>query len=88
MIKSPSIFTASLSALAVAGAMLALDPLPAAAQTAGDLKCRGCVGSKDMTSLEPDHADLKPLPINTGIIRRGANFGDDLATVLERFGIT
>lgn len=41
-----------------------------------------------LTSLEPDHDDLKPLPINTGIIRRGAQFGDDLATVLERFGIT
>lgn len=41
-----------------------------------------------LTSLEPGHDDLKPLPIKTGIIRRGAQFGDDLATVLERFGIT
>ena len=41
-----------------------------------------------LTSLEPGHEDLKPLPINTGIIRRGAHFGDDLANVLERFGIT
>ena len=41
-----------------------------------------------LTSLDPDHEDLKPLPINTGLIRRGAHFGDDLANVLERFGIT
>ena len=41
-----------------------------------------------LTSLEKDHADLKHLPINTGFIRRGPEFGDDLAMVLERFQIT
>lgn len=40
-----------------------------------------------LTSLDPDHADLKALPMNTGLIRR-AKFGDDLADVLQRFGIT
>ncbi len=41
-----------------------------------------------LTSLDPDHPDLKPLPMNVGLIRRGSNFGDDLADVLQRFNIT
>ncbi len=41
-----------------------------------------------LTSLDPDHPDLKPLPMNVGLIRRGAQFGDDLADVLQRFNIT
>ncbi|MEQ9609657.1 MAG: response regulator [Kiloniellaceae bacterium] len=41
-----------------------------------------------LTSLDPDHADLRALPMNVGLIRRGAQFGDDLADVLQRFKIT
>lgn len=41
-----------------------------------------------LTSLEAGHPDLVGLPMNTGIIRRGAQFGDDLADVLQRFQIT
>ncbi|MGD1878408.1 MAG: PleD family two-component system response regulator [Kiloniellaceae bacterium] len=41
-----------------------------------------------LTSLDPDHPDLTPLPMNVGLIRRGAQFGDDLADVLQRFHIT
>ena len=41
-----------------------------------------------LTSLDADHADLKPLPMSVGLIRRGENFGDDLAEVLQRFRIT
>ncbi len=41
-----------------------------------------------LTSLERSHGDLKALPMSTGIIRRGQQFGDDLAEVLERFQIT
>lgn len=41
-----------------------------------------------LTSLDPDHPDLKALPMNVGLIRRGARFGDDLADVLQRFNIT
>lgn len=41
-----------------------------------------------LTSLDPDHPDLKALPMNVGLIRRGAQFGDDLADVLQRFNIT
>lgn len=41
-----------------------------------------------LTSLEPGHADLAHLPMATGLIRRGPQFGDDLARVLERFEIT
>ncbi len=41
-----------------------------------------------LTSLDRSHADLKHLPVNTGLIRRGDHFGDDLADVLQRFGIT
>ena len=41
-----------------------------------------------LTSLDPDHTDLKSLPMNVGLIRRGASFGDDLADVLQRFNIT
>lgn len=41
-----------------------------------------------LTSLAPDHQDLAALPMNAGLIRRGPQFGDDLAHVLNRFGIT
>ena len=41
-----------------------------------------------LTSLNPDHPDLAALPMNVGLIRRGAQFGDDLADVLQRFHIT
>ncbi len=41
-----------------------------------------------LTGLDPDHADLKVLPMNVGLIRRGDQFGDDLADVLQRFSIT
>ena len=41
-----------------------------------------------LTSLEPNHPDLAALPMNAGLIRRGPNFGDDLADVLQRFNIT
>jgi len=41
-----------------------------------------------LTSLDPEHPDLKPLPMNVGLIRRGNHFGDDLADVLQRFNIT
>lgn len=41
-----------------------------------------------LTSLDPDHPDLKSLPMNVGLIRRGSQFGDDLADVLQRFNIT
>jgi CheY-like chemotaxis protein len=41
-----------------------------------------------LTSLTPDHPDLAALPMNAGLIRRGPQFGDDLAHVLNRFGIT
>ncbi len=41
-----------------------------------------------LTSLEPNHPDLKALPMSVGIIRRGAQFGTDLADTLQRFGIT
>ena len=41
-----------------------------------------------LTSLEPNHPDLAALPMKAGLIRRGHQFGDDLAYVLERFRIT
>lgn len=41
-----------------------------------------------LTSLEPNHPDLKALPMSVGIIRRGDQFGTDLADTLQRFGIT
>lgn len=41
-----------------------------------------------LTSLALDHPDLRSLPMNVGIIRRGDNFGSDLADVLQRFEIT
>lgn len=41
-----------------------------------------------LTSLEPNHPDLKALPMNVGLIRRGTNFGADLADVLQKFDIT
>ena len=41
-----------------------------------------------LTSLELDHPDLANLPMTAGRIRRGQQFGDDLADVLQRFKIT
>lgn len=41
-----------------------------------------------LTSLEPSHPDLKALPMTVGIIRRGPQFGTDLADTLQRFNIT
>lgn len=41
-----------------------------------------------LTSLERGHPDLASLPMSCGLIRRGPQFGDDLANVLDRFGIT
>lgn len=41
-----------------------------------------------LTSLPLNHPDLRALPMNVGIIRRGDNFGSDLAEVLQRFDIT
>lgn len=41
-----------------------------------------------LTSLERDHPDLRALPMSAGLIRRGEQFGDDLADVLQRFEIT
>jgi CheY-like chemotaxis protein len=41
-----------------------------------------------LTSLELDHPDLAALPMTVGRIRRGSQFGDDLAEVLQRFKIT
>lgn len=41
-----------------------------------------------LTSLESNHPDLRALPMNVGIIRRGDNFGNDLADTLQRFSIT
>lgn len=41
-----------------------------------------------LTSLDLKHPDLKKIPMNVGIIRRGDDFGSDLADVLQRFNIT
>ncbi len=41
-----------------------------------------------LTSLPLNHPDLRNLPMNVGIIRRGEDFGSDLADVLQRYNIT
>lgn len=41
-----------------------------------------------LTSLDLNHPDLKALPLNVGLIRRGPQFGTDLADTLARFNIT
>jgi len=41
-----------------------------------------------LTSLALDHPDLGKLPKAASIIRRGEDFGSDLADVLQRFDIT
>lgn len=41
-----------------------------------------------LTSLDLNHPDLKALPMNVGLIRRGTQFGTDLADTLARFNIT
>lgn len=41
-----------------------------------------------LTSLASGHPDLAGLPMTVGVIRRGTQFADDLAQVLQRFAIT
>lgn len=41
-----------------------------------------------LTSYAPGHPSLKSLPENASVIRKGADFGEDLAQALARFHIT
>lgn len=59
MIKSASILVASLSALVITVAMVAFAASPAVAQTAGNLKCNGCVNSKDIKNGRIKNKDIK-----------------------------
>jgi hypothetical protein len=60
MIKSTTSLTSSLSALAIAGAMAAIHPQPAAAQTASNVVCDGCVHSSDIRDGSIRAEDLAP----------------------------
>ncbi|MPZ56024.1 MAG: hypothetical protein GEU91_05875 [Rhizobiales bacterium] len=60
MIKSKTSLASSLSALAIAGAIAAIHAQPAAAQTATNLQCDGCVNSRDIQNGSIRAADLVP----------------------------
>lgn len=57
--KSASIFTVLLPALVLAGALAANGPMPAAAQTAKKLNCKGCVKSKQLKNKGVTSKDIK-----------------------------
>ena len=60
MIKSATHLASSLSALAIAGAMASIHAQPAAAQTATNLQCNGCVNSREVQNGSIRAADLAP----------------------------
>ena len=60
MIKSTTSLASSLSALAIAGAITATHAQPAAAQTATNLQCDGCVNSRDIQNGSIRAVDLVP----------------------------
>jgi hypothetical protein len=60
MIKSTAGLTSSLSALALAGAIAAIHAQPAAAQTATNLQCDGCVNSRNIRDGGVRAQDLAP----------------------------
>jgi len=73
MIKSPSGFVATLSALVIACAMAAFTAQPAAAQTAKKLKCNGCIKSKQIKNNGIKGIDIGP-GINLGTSRNDGDF--------------
>jgi hypothetical protein len=60
VIKSATHLASSLSALAIAGAMASIHAQPAAAQTATNLQCNGCVNSREVQNGSIRAADLAP----------------------------
>lgn len=60
MIKSATHLASSLSALAVAGAIAGIYAQPAAAQTATNLQCNGCVNTRDIQNGSIKAQDLAP----------------------------
>ena len=87
MIKPTSIFATFLSALVIAGALAALFPESAAAQTAKKLKCTGCVKSKQIQNNGIKSADIKDGQVTTADLANqavaGANVIDDSLTSLD-----
>lgn len=59
MNKSTTIFTRIFSAMAIACAMAAINAPPAAAQSAKNLKCNGCVNSNDIKDKTIKSRDLR-----------------------------
>jgi len=60
VIKSATHLASSLSALAIASAIAAIHAQPAAAQTATNLQCNGCVNSREIQNGSIRAADLAP----------------------------
>lgn len=59
MMESPNTTVRTLPALVIASAMAAFIALPAAAQTAGNVKCNGCVSSRDVKNNGIKSKDIK-----------------------------
>jgi hypothetical protein len=83
MIKSTTTSRLCLSALAITWAMAAIDSQPAAAQTARNLVCNGCVNSKDIRDRGIKARDLAPGVVFGATIFVRSNAGSQAANCDE-----
>jgi hypothetical protein len=79
MIKATSTFTTALSALVIACAMAAFFASPAAAGAAKNLKCDGCVASKDIKNNGVKSKDIKDGQVKNPDLGADAVSGDKIA---------
>ena len=78
MFKSISILSMSLSALVITCAVALIYEQPATAQTAGNLKCKGCVSSKDIKKKSIKMNDIRDNAITSAKVRNGSLTAIDL----------
>lgn len=61
-------------------------PFPAGAQTAKDLKCRGCVGSRDLGNKAVSAKHIKPNAVDSTAIKDASILPADLAATAQPTG--
>ena len=72
-----------LAALALVGAMIALGPDSARAQTAGDLDCKKCVDTDDIAKKAVTKSRIEKESISTNRLKEGAVGEAKLSTSLQ-----
>ena len=87
MIQTTSILPASLSLLVIAGAMAAISAQPAAAQTATNVVCLGCVNGVDIKNSTIKSRDIKNGQVRAKDLGRdakpgGADFAGPVTLIL------